>query len=61
MKPGKNKKTSTKLQQTVNNGPDKNARVQRIGNPSGLENMSLPQGPGGSGSLDSAETEKQNQ
>lgn len=61
MKPGKNRKTSPKLQETVNNGPEKNARVQRTGNPSGLENMSLPKGRGGSGSMDSAETEKQNQ
>lgn len=56
----KNRKTSLELQKQVNPGPDKDAKVTDIGNPSGLQNLSMPQGRSGTSSDHSA-TEKQNQ
>jgi len=60
MKPNKNRKTSPEEQKILNPGPARNARAYRAGNPSGLENLSLPRGRGDTVN-DSSETEKQNQ
>jgi hypothetical protein len=46
----KNRKTSPELQKQVNPGPDRNAKITDVGNPSGLPNMSIPQGRGGTSS-----------
>ena len=54
----KNRKTSPKLQKTANQAPAENAKAYRVGNPSGLENMSIPQGRGGAG-LDHTVSRKQ--
>src|SRR5687767_1333796 len=56
----RNRKTSPELQKQANPGAPENARAYRTGNPSGRENMSMPQGRGGTSSDHSA-TEKQNQ
>jgi hypothetical protein len=56
----KNRKTSPELQKQVNPGPDTDAKITDIGNPSGLPNMSIPRGRGGT-SNDHSATEKQNQ
>ena len=60
MKAGNNRKTSPKEQQIANPGPAKNARAYRVGNPSGIENQSVPRGRGDT-TNDQSETEKQNQ
>ena len=56
----KNQKTSPELQKIVNPGPAEDAKAQRVGNPSGRENMSVPTGRAGT-SNDHSATEKQNQ
>jgi hypothetical protein len=52
--------SSKKIQESANPGPQKNARVIETGNPSGLDNMSLPRGRGEPAN-DPGQTEKQNQ
>ena len=54
----KNRKTSPELQKMANPGPAESAKARRLGNPSGLENMSIPQGRGGAG-LDHTVARKQ--
>lgn len=53
-------RTSKKEQGILNPGPAKNAKVTRVGNPSGLDDMTLPKGRG-TPSSDHGATEKQNQ
>jgi hypothetical protein len=60
MKSGRNRKTSPRLQKTLNPGPEENARSYRVGNPSGIESRTLPRGRGDTAN-DHSETEKQNQ
>ena len=60
MKENKNRKVSPREQEILNPGPATNARTTRTGNPSGLENKSIPQGRG-STTNDHSYTEKQNQ
>ena len=60
MKSKNNRKTAAREQEILNPGPAKDARVDRTGNQSGLENKSMPHGRGESSS-DHSQTEKQNQ
>jgi hypothetical protein len=61
MNHGGTRKTARKPRKTSgNHGPEKSARVYRVGNPSGLENLDLPKGRE-EDENDSAITEKQNQ
>jgi hypothetical protein len=53
-------KTSRKETEILNPGSGRSAKITQVGNPSGLDNLSLPQGRGEPAS-DHSQTEKQNQ
>jgi hypothetical protein len=53
-------RTSKREQEILNPGPSKNAKSHRIGNQSGLPDMTVPKGRGTPAS-DHGATEKQNQ